>query len=361
MKPNTESDSQFDDLLRELARTPEITRVHRKLKPGATLAGRFQIEEQLGRGGMGRVFAAYDKRRAMRVALKMLGSITPESVLQIKNEFRNAAELSHPNLVRLHELYFDGVEWFFSMDLIEGTTLVHAGSLTRARLVHIFQQLALAICELHRTGILHGDLKPSNFLIAQDDKVVLLDFGLARPLADAGRRYARSGTPGYMAPEQETGHPLTAATDWYAFGVVLAEALVPDALAAGRMLRLSALAANEPLAQLALDLCEREPLRRPQSDVVLRALGLEAVPGALPGARTQLELVGRSCELKALQRLIWPCRPARPARCSCKARPASARACWSSSLCAKRVSLVRLCCPGVVASASRSLTRPSMF
>src|SRR5262249_40431214 len=148
-------------------------------------------------------------------------------------EFRTAAELVHPNLVRLHELFSDGAEWFFTMDFVDGVTLPALIESTaaprRAELIrHVLRQLAVALNDLHKEGILHGDLKPSNFLVVGlDQRVVLLDFGLARPLgATQEREFA--GTPAYMAPEQVMGHDLSAAADWYSFGVVLHEALTGE-------------------------------------------------------------------------------------------------------------------------------------
>ncbi len=99
----------------------------------------------------------------------MLGVLTPHSIVALKREFRVAAELVHPNLVRLYELFSDGDEWFFAMELLDGVTL---GRLLAARpgdevplIRHVFKQLVRALSELHQNGTVHGDLKPSNFLI----------------------------------------------------------------------------------------------------------------------------------------------------------------------------------------------------
>src|SRR5687768_17230301 len=187
----------------------------RELAPGTRLLDRFEIERKLGQGGMGMVFAVWDSARETRVALKILGELSPAAIRQIKREFRAAAELVHPNLVRLHELFSSGPEWFFTMDLVDGVMLPallesspHAGTELLRR---VLGQLAVALCELHQRGTLHGDLKPSNFLICEPERrVVLLDFGLARPLGPAQQREL-AGTPAYMAPEQAMGQVLTEA------------------------------------------------------------------------------------------------------------------------------------------------------
>src|SRR5688500_13077890 len=154
-------DAAFNELLRSVSRTPDVSALRREVGPGSELLGRFVIGRQLGEGGMGRVFAAFDRVRQTQVAIKMLGVLTPRSIVTIKREFRVAAELRHPNLVRLHELFSDGEEWFFAMDLLEGTTLRRllaaqkpAGS---AVIEHVFSQLAAALIELHRSRTLHGD------------------------------------------------------------------------------------------------------------------------------------------------------------------------------------------------------------
>src|SRR5882672_9373833 len=92
--------------------------VVREVGPDRWLADRFRVESPLGAGGMGQVFRAFDRVLETSVALKVIGELNSDSVAQIKREFRSAAELVHPNLVRLHELFCDGAEWFFTMDLV---------------------------------------------------------------------------------------------------------------------------------------------------------------------------------------------------------------------------------------------------
>ncbi|HEY4157872.1 MAG TPA: AAA family ATPase [Polyangiaceae bacterium] len=297
----------FVDLLRRVARTPEVAAVRRDVDPGTELVDRFVIERKLGEGAMGRVFSAFDRTRQTNVAIKMLGILTPRSMVSIKQEFRVASELIHPNLVRLHELFSDGAEWFFTMDLLAGTTLdklrAAHGGLEHALIYDLFRQLALGLSELHGSGTLHGDLKPSNFMIVGDERrVVLLDFGLARPLRAVDQDNVPAGTPEYMAPEQAAGKRVTEAADWYSFGVVLFEALT------GKLPWLKEVAAElaavpAPLAQLCLELLSADPQARPRGESILRVLGGESpqrrVSTQAPAERPNL--VGRSAESARLR------------------------------------------------------------
>jgi hypothetical protein len=255
---------------------------------------------------MGQVFRAFDTDRKTHVALKILGELNPRSIAQIKREFRTAAELVHPNLVRLHELFCDGPEWFFTMDLIDGVTLpALLERLPESRpelLRRVFTQVASALMALHRAGGIHGDLKPSNFLIAEPgERVFLLDFGLARPLGPFQEREF-AGTPAYMAPEQILGEILTEAADWYAFGVVLYEALTGE-LPRRRPSLARLEGAPEDLAQLCVDLLALEPTKRPSGDQVLSRTGTIATEEtwsvAPPASRSPL--VGRKSEFAQLE------------------------------------------------------------
>ena len=130
------------------------------------LAGRFVAQRELGRGSSGVVFEVEDREHGLRLALKSLRRVTPTSVLQLKREFRALADVSHPNLVALHELFCEDDEWFFTMELVEGIPLIDPrGPLSLAErpddvdaLVRRFSQLAQGISVLHARGILHRDL-----------------------------------------------------------------------------------------------------------------------------------------------------------------------------------------------------------
>ena len=230
---------------------------------------RFQITQRLGAGGMGVVYRAVDQVRRSEIAIKFLKHVDGDTLFRFKNEFRALADLSHPNLVSLHELLSLGDEWYFTMDLVEGVpfdqylgvapvegsdtpTLVTLTSSSApsmpdaaasaslrpreplrselfAKLWPTLAQLTEGVAALHRAGKLHRDLKPSNVLVTPAGRVVVCDFGLVAELADAGLARVpadpRAGTPAYMAPEQAAGQPLSEATDWYSVGIMLYQVL----------------------------------------------------------------------------------------------------------------------------------------
>jgi hypothetical protein len=310
-------DPALDELLRRLAEAPACE-VPSRIRPGVVLVDRLEVQYQLGAGGMGRVYAAFDRARQQEVAVKVLGRLTPHSIVQLKREFRSVAELVHPNLVRCHELFSDGVEWFFTMDLVDGFTLPAflkeaAGDPPWDALRQVLRQLAIALEGLHDAGLLHGDLKPSNFLIRKSDhQVVLMDFGLARPIGLAALR-AVGGTPGYMAPEQRLGETLTEAVDWYAFGVVLHRALAGEMPEGGPAAERLA-QAPEDLARLCLDLLQPQPADRPTGHEVLRRIGrpAEAPRGSSAPAAPRPILIGREEELAQLERAYQAALSGRP-------------------------------------------------
>lgn len=197
-------------------------------KPAASRLGDYHLLAELGRGGMGFVLEAVHTQRKDHVALKVLPDVQAEGLHRFKREFRSLADINHPNLIGLHALECDGDQWFFSMDLIDGIDFISyvrpAGKLDEARLRTALAQLVTGTMALHANHVIHCDLKPSNVLVDRDGRVVLLDFGLVLELEQSSEMETAagiSGTPAYMSPEQAAGQTATAASDWYAVGVML--------------------------------------------------------------------------------------------------------------------------------------------
>lgn len=291
------------------------------------LAGRFVARRELGRGSSGVVFEVEDRSHGLRLALKSLRRVTPTSVLQLKREFRALADVSHPNLVTLHELFCEDHEWFFTMELVEGIPLIDPrGPAPLSQrpddvhaLVQRFSQLAQGIAALHARGILHRDLKPSNVLLTPEGRVVILDFGLVRRLDDEPPlrqdTISFSGTLAYVAPEQVLSHQLTTACDWYSFGSMLYEGLAGRQPFSGRAILSDKLGGPPPLpdglsserAKALVELCSSllapAPERRPSGDAVLEALGapVSIPPRSGPSSGEQeTALIGRDVEMAQL-------------------------------------------------------------
>lgn len=322
------------------------------MSPSFTGTARFAVERCLGSGGFGTVYEAYDRQRRVQVALKVLHRADPASLLGLKREFRALADLSHPNLVSLYELLSENDNWFISMELVRGNEFVGyvdgtariAQSETRAsddretgaeaviaprplrpsltatniaRLERALAQLAKGLHYLHGEGRLHRDIKPSNVLVTDDNRVVLLDFGLVTDLGSSARGDGElAGTPAYMAPMRDADAPFTEADDWYGIGVMLFEVLTGTLPFTGRLFDVlqakSSLDAPSPrslvpfvpidLDQLCRALLSRDPERRLQAAASLhRGSGAGARSAPAPQASAPgVPLVGRATHLEAL-------------------------------------------------------------
>jgi eukaryotic-like serine/threonine-protein kinase len=205
------------------------------LQPGQKLAGRYEIIETIGRGGMGVVYRALDLELSEPVAVKTLRRefVSDSTALaRFKSELRLARRISHRNVIRTHDLGETDGMYFITMEYVEGTS-VKALIAERGRLpVHatlpIAKQLCRALEVAHEQGIIHRDIKPHNMVLAPDGVLKVMDFGIARLL---GRTKGMTetgaiiGTPEYMAPEQLLGEDVDARADIYAVGVVIYECL----------------------------------------------------------------------------------------------------------------------------------------
>ena len=194
-------------------------------------AGRFVLLRELGKGGMGTVFEAWDPKLRRRVAVKVLGDALAdaEDVGRFYREAQTAGAIKHPGIVRVHEIGRDQERPYLVMDLLDGGTLA-GKQLPPREAARTLAAVARAVGEAHRAGIIHRDLKPQNILLDDDGRPCVADFGLAKRVAGSSKLTATGfivGTPSYMAPEQARGFAsqIDARVDVYALGAVLFEVL----------------------------------------------------------------------------------------------------------------------------------------
>ena len=257
------------------------------LRVGETLAGRYEVQGLLGVGGMGAVYRVRDRKLEETVALKVLARISAASIERFSREVRLGRKVTHPNIVRTHDLgEHEGIP-FLTMELVEGRSLEaiieERGPLAPDEVVAIGLAIASGLHAAHEAGVVHRDLKPANVLVGADDRVRITDFGIARGSGDDSRTHetgAILGTPHYMAPEQVSGEPVDARTDIYSLGCMFYEMLTgeppfvgptPLAVVSQRILHDAPedirrrVSVSEPLAALVMSCLRREPAQRPQT------------------------------------------------------------------------------------------------
>ena len=302
---------------------------------------RFEVVRRLGAGGMGVVYEALDRERNTTVALKTLRTLKPDALLRFKQEFRALADIQHPNLVGLGELFEDRERWFFTMEMVHGIHFLDylrraddlgdskadgsggagphsavstdtedtadqstvdvpdhgprvaprapggklASGADEGRIRAAFAQLALGLAALHRAQKVHRDIKPSNIMVTPEGRVIVLDFGLVADLLNLVPESHLVGTFSYMAPEQAGLKAVGPAADWYSVGVLLYQALtgrLPVTGAAREVLVLKQAfepAAPHVLAEVPDDL----------DDLAIRLLRID--PGARPTGPEILRLL----------------------------------------------------------------------
>jgi eukaryotic-like serine/threonine-protein kinase len=339
---------------------------------------RYELVRALGSGGSGTVFEARDRLTGARLAIKSLNQSAGATLYHFKQEFRIVSELSHPFLVRFGELFEDAGKFYLTMELVEGQTFLdfvrpgrralptpfgdaraysgvvetlpfsppsppsplspllddrphrralgwppvsaaHSGGLDPDRLRLALKQLSSGLIALHASGVIHRDVKPANVLVNNEERVVVLDFGVA-VFKDRAHPADVAGTMGYMAPEQVAGLPVTEAVDWYAVGVMLYESLtgrlpylgVPPWSSARKSAPPRPVPARgdpelpDDLCVLCLGLLAYDPEHRPREGDIVRTLGIDAeVEKRRASFRSQLHFsrdffVNRTSEIEVL-------------------------------------------------------------
>ncbi len=219
----------FSRLLQEIAAAADVAETWREpLVPG-NVVGRYQIRREIGRGGFGAVYEAFDPELGRVVALKALKpgkNRHPLSEEWIKKEAEAVAKLDHPAIVTIFDVGTCPAGAYLVMELLRGETLarrIEKGPLPVDEALRVAEQMAEGLAHAHSRGVLHRDLKPANVFVCEDGRVKLLDFGLAHLLGTPGSSGA--GTPAYMAPEQAAGATVDERADVWAAGMVLGEML----------------------------------------------------------------------------------------------------------------------------------------
>jgi serine/threonine protein kinase len=204
----------------------------KELTTGSTFAGRYQVIEELGHGGMGRVYKVQDTDIKEKVALKLLRpeiTLGKETVERFSNELKLARRISHRNVCRMFDLGRAEGTTFITMEFVPGEDLksfIHRSKqLNIGTALSIAKQVCEGLEEAHRLGVIHRDLKPGNIMIDKDGDAKIMDFGIARSLSGRGITGAGVliGTPEYMSPEQVEGKDIDQRSDLYSLGVILYE------------------------------------------------------------------------------------------------------------------------------------------
>lgn len=263
----------------------------------SALAGRYSIDRELGRGGMGIVYLAHEVHLDRLVAIKLLPpAMAAEPLLRERflREARLAARLSHPNIIPIHAVAEEGGFVFYVMAYVDGETLAHRimtrGPLVGSDAVRVFREVSWALAHAHAHGLVHRDVKPDNILLEHGSgRALVADFGIAAAVGDASSQGV-AGTPEFMSPEQASGGPVDARSDIYSLGATAfyacsgrlpfegstaMEVVAQHATRPPPPLRSLGRSAPRRLAALVDQCLAKDPCQRPQTaDDVAEQLGL---------------------------------------------------------------------------------------
>lgn len=203
-----------------------------ELSTGSTFAGRYRIIEELGKGGMGKVYKVQDTKINEKIALKLIKpeiAMDKKTIERFSNELKFARKIRHKNICQMFDLGEERGAHFITMEFVEGQDLKklirQTGQLAIGTTISISEQVCDGLIEAHKSGVVHRDLKPSNIMIDTDGNARIMDFGIARSVEGKGITGAgvMIGTPEYMSPEQVEGKEVDQRSDVYSLGVILYE------------------------------------------------------------------------------------------------------------------------------------------
>jgi tetratricopeptide (TPR) repeat protein/tRNA A-37 threonylcarbamoyl transferase component Bud32 len=206
----------------------------KELTTGTTFAQRYQIIEELGKGGMGNVYKVLDKHIKEKVALKLLSpeiASDEKTIERFRNELKFARKISHRNVCRMYDLGQEEGTHYITMEFVPGEDLKRlirkVGQLSTGKTILIAKQVCEGLAEAHRLGVVHRDLKPQNIMVDEEGNARIMDFGIARSLKAKGLTGSgvMIGTPEYMSPEQAEIKEVDRRSDIYSLGVILYEML----------------------------------------------------------------------------------------------------------------------------------------
>ena len=261
---------------------------------GSLLAGRYRLDEPIGRGGFGEVWRATDTVLSRSVAVKLLDpghARQPEALARFRAEARHAAAVWHVNIANVYDYDepADGARPYLVMELVDGPCLagvLAGGPLAAGRTMDIVAQTAAGLQAAHATGLIHRDIKPGNLLVASDGTVKITDFGISCAIGSVPGPVTGivAGTAEYLAPERIAGAQAAPASDLYALGIVAYECLAGAPPFAGRPLDVACAHRDRPVpplpasvpanvSALVMQLVAKDPAWRPGSAEVAHRAG----------------------------------------------------------------------------------------